>query len=157
MEKNETQIFGFAVVKIPPNPWKKNFEKENLAPYLSRYDHQNGVRKSFQNKWFSRCLRFSNLKMFVTIKSLIKLNLELFQAFCCLCPVKGLSYNHQTNFGCSLYAYIYIYIYLHFLIYTFLLILIYTCLFILMFSLYYYMNLINFWKYGEYRDFDEIF
>ena len=38
-----------------------------------------------------------------------------------------------------------------------LVILIYACLFILMFSLYYYMNLIKLLKYGECRNYDEIF
>ena len=35
--------------------------------------------------------------------------------------------------------------------------LIYACLFILMFSLYYYMNFKKLFKYGECRNYDEIF
>ena len=48
MEKNETQISGFAVMKKAPSPWKKNFFWKKILPtYLCRYDLQNGVWKYF--------------------------------------------------------------------------------------------------------------
>ena len=49
MEKNETQISGFAVVKKAPSPWKIFISKKNLPAYLCRYNLQNGVRKFFLN------------------------------------------------------------------------------------------------------------
>ena len=49
MEKNETQISGFAVVKKDPSPWKIFISKKNLPAYLCRYDFQNSVRKFFLN------------------------------------------------------------------------------------------------------------
>ena len=68
--------------------------------------------------------------------------------FSSLTPSSELVYDHQTNFRCSLYTYIYIYSYLHFLIYTY--------LFILMCCLYYYMKLIKLLiKYGKYRNHNE--
>ena len=53
--------------------------KKNIPPaYLCGYDLQNGVRKSFLNKWFSRYLSIGDFKvskkLFFTIKLLIKLD-----------------------------------------------------------------------------------
>ena len=57
MEKNETQISGFAVAKKAPSPWKVFFKKKKILPaYLCRYDLQNSVGKFLKNKWVSRYL-----------------------------------------------------------------------------------------------------
>ena len=49
-----------------------------------------------------------------------------FSGFCAQLTDSEFVYDHQRNFKCSFYTFIYIYSYLHFLIYTYLLILIYT-------------------------------
>ena len=42
---------------------KNFFEKKILPAYLRGYDLQNGVRKFFLNKWFTRYLSFSDFKV----------------------------------------------------------------------------------------------
>ena len=78
MEKNDAQISRAAVVKKPPSPWKKFFQRKVLSPLYVKTRSTNRCveifskkmgRETFKFRWF-----FSSKKLFFTIKLSIKLD-----------------------------------------------------------------------------------